>query len=121
MRYDAYNEMSGRQSTTLALLDAHPDRARMVGVAMALDGVVLAIDRFATPALYRRLEPRLLASYAASHEGEPREGRRLMPDDVRALARLPRALSTTAASYVALRPTEEAPGAIIPDEPYRVR
>jgi hypothetical protein len=68
---------------------------------------VLAVDRFASPALYRRIEPRLLASYAAGEEAaEPREGRRVTPDDVRALTRIPQALATTDASYVALRPPE---------------
>ena len=102
----ARGETAARRDRLAALLAAHPDRARMVGVAVAVDGKVLAVDRFANPALYRRLEPRLLASYAAGDEGPSREGRRLTPDDVRALARLPRALATTGASYVALRPPE---------------
>ena len=102
----ARGETAARRDRLAALLAAHPDRAKMVGVAVAVDGKVLAVDRFASPALYRRLEPRLLASYAAGEEGAPREGRRLTPDDVRALARMPRALATTDASYMALRPPE---------------
>jgi hypothetical protein len=66
----------------------------------------VAVDRFASPDLYRRLEPRLLASYAASDEGPPREGRRVTPDDIRALLRLPNALAETEASLGALRPPE---------------
>jgi hypothetical protein len=99
-------ELAARRDRLAALLDTHPDRARMVGVAVAVDGVVLAVDRFASPALYRRLEPRLLASYAASSEGQPREGRRLTPDDIRALTQRPGALETTTASAIALRPPE---------------
>lgn len=99
-------EYAARRDRLAALLDTHPDRARMVGVAVAVDGVVLSVDRFASPALYRRLEPRLLASYAASSEGPPREGRRLTPDDIRALTQQPGALETTTASAIALRPPQ---------------
>ena len=102
----AQGETAARRDRLAARLDAHPDRARMVGVAVAVDGVVVAVDRFAAPGLYRRLEPRLLASYAASSEGQPREGRRLTPGDIRALTRQPGALATTPASAIALRPPE---------------
>jgi hypothetical protein len=105
----ARGEAAARRDRLTALLAAHPDRAQMVGVAVVVDGKVLAVDRFANPALYRRIEPRLLASYAVGEESEPREGRRVTPDDVRALTRIPRALATTDASYVALRPPSEPP------------
>jgi hypothetical protein len=38
------------------------DRAQVVGVAMAIDGRVLAVDALRHPGPYRRFEPRLLAS-----------------------------------------------------------
>jgi hypothetical protein len=95
-----------RRDRLAAQLAEHPDRGQMVGVAVAIDGRVLAVDRFATPDLYRRYEPRLLASYAAGDEGPPREGRRVTPDDVRALLQLPGGLSATEASLGALRPPE---------------
>ena len=92
-----------RRDRLLARLAAHPDRPRIVGVAVALDGRVVAIDRFATPSLYRSLEPRLLASYLAGASGPPREGKRVTPDDIRALLRLSAA---TEASLTALRPPD---------------
>jgi hypothetical protein len=112
-RHAAATQASGptaaRRDRLTARLAAHPDRARMVGVAVAIDGRVLAVERFATPELYRRLEPRLLASYAADDEGPPREGRRVSPDDVRELLQLSNAASTTEASLNALRPPDEQP------------
>ena len=98
--------VAARRDRLVAQLAAQPDRARMVGVAVAIDGVVVAIDRFATPELYRRLELRLLASYAAGDPGRPREGRRVTPDDIRALLRDSNALAETEASIGALRPPE---------------
>jgi hypothetical protein len=100
---------SERRERLSAQLAAHPDRARMVGVAVAIDGRVLAVERFATPELYRRLEPRLLASYAAGDAGPPSEGRRVSPDDVREVLRLANAASTTEASLNALRPPDAEP------------
>jgi hypothetical protein len=98
------SERAGRLATQLA---AHPDRDRMVGLAIALDGQVLAIDRFATPELYRSLEPKLLGSYAATDDGVVLEGRQLTPDAVRALASLG---ENTDASFVALQALRDASG-----------
>jgi ARG/rhodanese/phosphatase superfamily protein len=110
-RHAAAQQTSGptaeRRDRLMAQLAAHPDRARMVGVAVAIDGRVLAVDRFATPDLYRRFEPRLLASYVAGDQGPPREGRRVTPDDIRELLQLANAVSSTEASLGALRPPEE--------------
>lgn len=92
-----------RRARLVARLAAHPDRPRMVGVAVALDGLVVGLDRFATPALYRRLEPLLLASYVAGASGPPREGRRATPDAIRALLRFS---VSTEASLTALRPPD---------------
>jgi len=105
----ARGPVAARRDRLAARLAAHPDRERMVGVAVAIDGQVVAIDRFANPELYRRLEPRLLASYAASDEGAPREGRRVSPDDVRRLMEAAIGVSTTEASLTALREPEEQP------------
>jgi hypothetical protein len=91
-----------------AQLAAHPDRARMVGVAVTIDGRALALDRFVTPELYRRYEQALLASYVAGEAGEPREGRAATPDDIRGLIRQPGAFAMTAAWLGALQPPEPA-------------
>jgi hypothetical protein len=118
-RHAAATQTSGptaeRRERLAARLAAHPDRAHMVGVAVAIDGQVLAVERFATPELYRRLEPRLLASYAAGDAGPPREGRRVSPDDVRELLQLANDASTTEASVNALRPPDDQlPGQLDP-------
>ena len=87
-------------------LAKHPDRQRMVGIAIALDGKVIAIDRFASPALYQALEAQLLASYVASDFETPApEGARLTPEAVRALAAL--APQTSSASFTAVRPIND--------------
>jgi hypothetical protein len=39
------------------------DRARMIGYAIALNGQVATVDMFQSPALFKKLEPKLLRSY----------------------------------------------------------
>jgi hypothetical protein len=39
------------------------DRARMIGYAIALNGQVATVDLFQSPALFKKLEPKLLRSY----------------------------------------------------------
>jgi hypothetical protein len=89
-----------------AQLAAHPDRARMVGVAVTIDGRALALDRFVTPDLYQRYEAALLASYVAGEAGPRREGRAATPDDIRALIRQPGAFAMTDAWLGALQPPD---------------
>ncbi|HEU0036635.1 MAG TPA: DUF6569 family protein [Kofleriaceae bacterium] len=97
------SEPSARRTTLLDALAAIDGRDRMVGLAVAVDNQVLAIDRFATPALYRQLERMLVASYLPGVDGDlPAESRKLGPDDVRSLARSTLGTSTPA-SYVVLR------------------
>jgi hypothetical protein len=96
-----------RRDRLIAQLDARPDRDKMVGIALAVDGEVLAIDRFANPGLYRALESELLASYLATDEGMPRERRSLTADAVRALAQHHAAITETAVSFTALRPFDD--------------
>jgi hypothetical protein len=93
---------AGRRTQIIAQLEALEERQRIVGVAVAIDDQVIAIDRFATPELYRQLEPQLIASYLADTEGVRPEGRKLSPGDVRALARTNS--SATEAMFTVLRP-----------------
>ena len=93
-----------RRDQLAAQLAQLPDRDRIVGLAAALDGEVIAIDRFESPELYRQLEGELLGAYVASDDGVPHEGRNFMPDDIRALAAMRNASRTTEASFEALRP-----------------
>jgi hypothetical protein len=99
--------ITARRDRLIAQLDARPDRDRMVGLALAIDGEVLAIDRFASPELYRTLERELLGSYHATDAGLPHEHRGLTADAVRALAKLDTASTTTEASFSALRPFDD--------------
>jgi len=90
-----------RRALVEAALDAMPERDRVVGLAAAIDGQVVAIDRFDSPATLRALRRELIGSYLAGADGgvgAPREGGRLVPADVRALAGRPDATVTTAAS-----------------------
>jgi hypothetical protein len=92
-----------RRDRLVAQLQGLEERSRMVGLAIAVDGQVLAIDRLATPALYQQLETELVGSYLPDTDGPPVEGKKVSPDEVRALAASAPSEPTTASSIV-LRP-----------------
>jgi hypothetical protein len=82
---------------------------RVIGAAVAIDGRVVAIDRFDSPSLFAALSAQLVGSYLASEdltpvyrdvEGRPRT---LTPDDVRAFA-VGGDTVATVASTTTLRP-----------------
>jgi hypothetical protein len=75
-----------RRDRILAQLGALEEHDRIVGLAVAIDNRVVAIDRFGTAALYRQLEPLLLASYLPTTSGKARTSAPLTPDSVRAFA-----------------------------------
>ena len=102
-RLAAQAQPAERAGAIIRQLGALPERGRMVGLAVAIDGQVVSIDRFASPELYQALEGELVGSYVASDGGPPHEGRTLVPDDVRALAAKTDAVTTTDASFVALQ------------------
>jgi len=102
-RLAAQAQPAERAGALIRQLAALPERDRMVGLAVAIDGQVVAIDRFSSPDLYQALEGELVGSYVASDGGPPHEGRTLVPDDVRALAAKTDAVTTTDASFVALQ------------------
>jgi hypothetical protein len=54
--------MEKQVATALAAISA-ADRARMVGFAVALNGAVATVDAFGSPALFRKLETKLVRSY----------------------------------------------------------
>jgi hypothetical protein len=105
-RLAAHNQTKGaageRRDRIVAQLEALEERQQIVGLAVAIDGQVVAIQRLATPELYRQLEGELLASYMPDTDGMTPEGKRLSPDDVRALQASERGAST-AASHSVLR------------------
>jgi hypothetical protein len=62
---------------------ALPDHDRIVGLALVLDGKVVAVDVLATPALYRAFEPKLIASYVEQAVDAPIEVRVPPPSAIR--------------------------------------
>ena len=100
----ATGDDGARVARLASALASHPDRDRMVGLAAVIDGEVIAIDRFATPELFRAEETELLGAYVANSGGAPHEGRTFLPSDVRALATTPGQIWTTDATFTALRP-----------------
>jgi hypothetical protein len=93
-----------RKDRLMKQLELMEERSNMVGLAVAIDGKVVAIDRLATPDLYRSLEGKLLASYLPDTAGEsPVEGRRIAPEDVRKLAQA-EAGTQTIASHSVMKP-----------------
>jgi len=100
----AAGDAGARRARLASALASHPDRDRMVGLAAVIDGEVIAIDRFATPELFRGEEAELLGAYVANSGGAPHEGRTFLPGDVRALATSPGQIWTTDATFTAVRP-----------------
>jgi hypothetical protein len=104
-RLAAHKQIQGsdgaRRASIIKQLESLEERSHIVGFAIAIDGKVMAVDRFATPELYRQLEPELLASYLPTTAGESVvEGKKLAPDDVRALIAATPGSKTTAATTV---------------------
>jgi hypothetical protein len=103
-------EHRARRDHLLAALAEMPDRDRVVGVAVAIDGRVVAIDRFASPALFGKLAPQLVSSYLTSErmtpvyldvEGRPRT---LSPVDVRDFAEGGETFTTVASATTLAQP-----------------
>jgi hypothetical protein len=74
-----------RRDALIKQLELLEERPNIIGLAVAIDGQVVAIDRLANPDLYRQLEGKLIASYLPATSGPPAEGKRIAPDDVRKL------------------------------------
>ncbi len=92
-----------RRDRLVKQLESLEERPNIVGLAIAIDGQVVAIDRLATPDLYRQLESKLIASYLPATTGAPPEGKRVAPADVRKLATEVTGTQTTA-SHTTMRP-----------------
>jgi hypothetical protein len=61
-----------QQKVDAALAKVPPaDRARMIGYAIALNGQVATVDMFQSPALFRKLEPKLIRSYVTEAVSVP--------------------------------------------------
>jgi len=107
-RLAAHAQLAGdnnaRRQNLIKQLELLEERPNIVGMAIAIDGQVVAIDRLATPELYRQLEGKLLASYLPATAGDqPVEGKRIGPEAVRKLA-TEQTGTTTIASHSVMRP-----------------
>jgi hypothetical protein len=69
----------------LAQLAALPERDRVVGVALALEGRLISVDVFATPELYAKLESKLLGSFVAQAVDAGKEMRTPRPAEIKDL------------------------------------
>jgi len=65
-------------------LAAVPGADKMVGFAVAVNGQVVAVEQFASPALYRKLEQKLIRSYALDAVDQPvkKDAKPAAPADV---------------------------------------
>jgi hypothetical protein len=87
LRYALQRQTAGRNAGRRAHLDAELARhQRLVGVAVAVDGKLVMIDRFPTPAMFQTLRPMLLASYLPGTAGKE-TAHQITPGEVRAFAR----------------------------------
>ena len=88
------------------LLRRREEHAQRVGFAVAIDGELVALDWFATPALFHQLEYLLLASYLAGTEGRAPERPAIEPAAVRLFAASPLAVETAASTIVLTQRSE---------------
>jgi hypothetical protein len=73
------------RTRVIAQLAELPERDRLVGMAIALEGRLISVDVFTTPKLYRDLEPKLLGSVVAQAIDSHREIRNPRPAEIRDL------------------------------------
>jgi hypothetical protein len=92
-----------RRAKLLQALDALPEHDRIVGLAVAIDGRIAAIDQFANPNLFHKLAAELLGSYIMAEDGKPREGKQITPADVREFASRSDHLQTVASVEMMVR------------------
>jgi hypothetical protein len=76
------SDWRARVSAQLASL---PERDRVVGVALALEGRLISVDVFATPELYAKMEPKLLGSFVAQAVDAGKEMRTPRPAEIKDL------------------------------------
>lgn len=73
------------RTRVMAQLQALPERDRVVGVALALEGRLISVDTFATPELYAKMEPKLLGSFVAQAADAGKEMRTPRPSEIKDL------------------------------------
>ena len=95
-----------------AALAALPERDRVVGVAVAVNGEVVAIEQFDSPALWGKVQDKILRSYFVEAVDVPvaRTPRALTAEDVVAFARTGEATQAETVLESAGRKTERLTG-----------
>ncbi|MBZ0232685.1 MAG: hypothetical protein K8M05_10180 [Deltaproteobacteria bacterium] len=78
-------ELGAWRERVLVQLRAVPERDRVVGVALALEGRLISVDTFATPELYQQVEPKLLGSFVAQAVDAGKEMRTPRPAEIKDL------------------------------------
>ncbi len=81
----AVGEQNDWRARVMAQLAAVPERDRVVGLALALEGRLISVDVFATPELYVKMEPKLLGSFVAQAVDAGREMRTPRPAEIKDL------------------------------------
>jgi hypothetical protein len=81
----AKGELADWRQRVLAQLAAVPERDRVVGMALALEGRLISVDVFATPELYVKMEPKLLGSFVAQAVDAGKEMRTPRPAEIKDL------------------------------------
>jgi hypothetical protein len=92
-----------RRAKLIAALDALPERDQIVGLAVAIDGRIAAIDRFANPNLFHKLAGEVLGSYIMAEDDKPRESKQITPADVREFAARSETTQTVASVEMMMR------------------
>lgn len=96
----AQGDNAARRTQIFEQLARREEHDLIVGFAVAIDGELVALDRFATPALFRELEVMLLASYGVDTDGPARVHSTLDPVAIRRFAASPLAVTTPASTTV---------------------
>lgn len=81
----AKGDQADWRERVLGQLRALPERDRIVGVALALEGRLLSVDVFTTPELYAKMEPKLLGSFVAQAKDAGKEMRTPRPAEIKDL------------------------------------
>jgi hypothetical protein len=91
---------AARRTQIFEQLARREDHDLIVGFAVAIDGELVALDRFATPALLRQFERMLLASYVVDTDGRAPDRPAIDPAAIRRFAAGPLAVTTPASTIV---------------------
>lgn len=91
-----------RRDRIVGALSKMEERDSIVGFAVAVDNKVVAVERFASADLYRKLEPELLASYVMDASGTAKDVK-IAPDDVRTFVAKVKPVSTVASTVYLAR------------------